>query len=224
MKEFLEIFLLIIGITTLLTFLALPICIIVEYRKKHASIEYQRQKALKLGREGETRVIEILGQNEPLRSYYVINDYFFKTPNGYCQIDHIIVNPYGVFVLETKNYSGRIVGNEADHLWKQYLNHGKTVNRIYNPIKQNNTHIENLRDLLPPNTPIAGRVVFVQNNAGIDSPFVINLSELQAWLHKFTQAYMTTEQIENVAQILHENYCDDEKARVRHIKRINMLL
>ena len=40
--------------------------------------------------------------------------------NGYStQIDHIVVSPYGVFVIETKGYKGWILGGEnsdANHL------------------------------------------------------------------------------------------------------------
>ena len=35
-------------------------------------------------------------------------------PDGTTQIDHIFVSHYGVFVVETKNTSGWIFGNERD--------------------------------------------------------------------------------------------------------------
>lgn len=40
--------------------------------------------------------------------YVVFNDLLFES-NGYStQIDHIVVSPYGVFVIETKGYKGWI--------------------------------------------------------------------------------------------------------------------
>ena len=37
------------------------------------------------------------------------------------QIDHILINEYGVFVIETKNYKGVVYGTEGKNYWKQYL-------------------------------------------------------------------------------------------------------
>ncbi|WP_318011012.1 nuclease-related domain-containing protein [Clostridium sp. FP1] len=38
--------------------------------------------------------------------------------NKTTQIDHVIVSNYGIFVIETKNYKGWIIGNEFDENWK----------------------------------------------------------------------------------------------------------
>ena len=55
------------------------------------------------------------------------------------ELDNVIVNKYGVFIIEVKNYIGHIVGNEDDYEWKKvkvtdsgYI-YEKTVK---NPIKQ----------------------------------------------------------------------------------------
>lgn len=45
--------------------------------------------------------------------YVVFNDLLFES-NGYStQIDHIVVSPYGVFVIETKGYKGWILGKRT---------------------------------------------------------------------------------------------------------------
>src|SRR5690349_20104060 len=40
-----------------------------------------------------------------------------KSKSGYSQIDHIVITPYGLFVIETKNYAGRIIGKKRDKKW-----------------------------------------------------------------------------------------------------------
>lgn len=51
--------------------------------------------------------------------YVVFNDLLFES-NGYStQIDHIVVSPYGVFVIETKGYKGWILGRENGEYWTQ---------------------------------------------------------------------------------------------------------
>jgi hypothetical protein len=66
-----------------------------------------------------------------------------KSKTGYSQIDHIVISPYGIFVIETKNYNGTIKGSRNDQNW--------TVNgrfKMYNPIKQNYGHVKALESLL----------------------------------------------------------------------------
>ncbi|TVX93622.1 nuclease-related domain-containing protein [Paenibacillus agilis] len=66
-----------------------------------------------------------------------------KSRSGYAQIDHIIISPYGIFVVETKNYKGEIKGSKSEKYW--------TVDRrfkMYNPLMQNYGHIKALEGLL----------------------------------------------------------------------------
>ncbi|WP_028596548.1 nuclease-related domain-containing protein [Paenibacillus assamensis] len=66
-----------------------------------------------------------------------------KSRTGYAQIDHIIISPYGLFVIETKNYKGEIKGSKSEKYW--------TVSRrfkMYNPLMQNYGHIKALEGLL----------------------------------------------------------------------------
>lgn len=55
------------------------------------------------------------------------------------ELDLVVVNKYGVFIIEVKNYTGHIVGSENDGEWLKYkttpagMTYEKTVR---NPIKQ----------------------------------------------------------------------------------------
>lgn len=73
----------------------------------------------------------------------ILNNVLLSYKNDTTEIDVILLNPKGVFVFESKNYSGWIFGSENDLFWYQTLN-GNTKNKFYNPIKQNETHIEAL--------------------------------------------------------------------------------
>lgn len=53
--------------------------------------------------------------------YHIFNDLFLEN-NGYTtQIDHVVVSPYGVFVIETKGYKGWILGGENSDYWTQVI-------------------------------------------------------------------------------------------------------
>lgn len=63
------------------------------------------------------------------------------------EIDVIMLHETGIYVFESKNYSGWIFGDEKSQYWTQCLN-PKTKNRFYNPILQNKTHIKALKEYL----------------------------------------------------------------------------
>ena len=100
------------------------------------------------GERGENRVAKILGDTIS-GEQYVINDLLFQDENGQsCQIDHIFINKFGIWVIETKNYTGNIYGQENQREWTQVLAYGNEKNKFYNPIKQNATHIYHLSNYL----------------------------------------------------------------------------
>jgi hypothetical protein len=105
------------------------------------------------GPAGESRVARRLSRL-PDEDYQVFTNALLPTRRGSSQIDHIVVSIYGVFVIETKNYSGWIHGNENSEYWTQTIYRTKT--RFRNPIKQNWAHVYALKEVLSD----FGRVVY----------------------------------------------------------------
>ncbi|WP_053588621.1 nuclease-related domain-containing protein [Bacillus sp. FJAT-22090] len=66
-----------------------------------------------------------------------------KAESGYSQIDHVIFNPYVIFVVETKNYSGTIYGDRSGAKWSV---NGKFP--MMNPFNQNYGHIQAIKRIL----------------------------------------------------------------------------
>jgi len=79
-------------------------------------------------------------------TYHLIKNVTIPTDDGTTQIDHIIVSPYGVFVVETKNVSGWIFGKERDAQWTQKL-HGNHSQKFQNPLRQNYCMMQHLRPM-----------------------------------------------------------------------------
>ena len=78
--------------------------------------------------------------------YHQLNNVTIGSKNGTAQIDHIIVSIYGIFVTETKNFSGWIFGDEKNKVWTQSL-YGKK-SKFQNPLHQNYRHIKVLQEFL----------------------------------------------------------------------------
>src|SRR5690606_19184571 len=53
--------------------------------------------------------------------YKVINNIVIEAYGKTTQIDHIVISDFGVFVIETKNYKGWILGGENSEYWTQVI-------------------------------------------------------------------------------------------------------
>ena len=99
------------------------------------------------GAAGEAAVKRITMSNLPSPLYRQYHDVTLPTANGgTTQIDHLIVSPFGVFVVETKTMSGLILGRAGDRMWTQALPSGQR-HTFYNPIRQNQGHVRALKRL-----------------------------------------------------------------------------
>lgn len=63
------------------------------------------------------------------------------------EIDVMMIHETGIYVFESKNYSGWIYGDADKRQWTQTLKNG-WKNKFYNPILQNRSHIQALSEYL----------------------------------------------------------------------------
>ena len=141
---------------------------------------------------GEWKVARKLKRCFP-RKTPIINNYICVDPDynnvlsekekKTVQIDHIVVCEKGVLVIETKNYAGRLYGNDEQREWTQVLAGGKVKNALYNPIKQNATHCHHVRRIVGKEIPVKSIVVLLQDNTEnlSCSENVIGLTDLRRY-------------------------------------------
>lgn len=98
------------------------------------------------GKFGEI-VISVVNAITLSNEYKRLNNITLRLEDGSTtQIDHILVSPYGIFVIETKNYAGWIFGSEHQKQWVQSLYGKKSY--FQNPLHQNYRHIKAIESLL----------------------------------------------------------------------------
>lgn len=143
-----------ISIITFLVIFTISLTIVLRaYRKLEEKASKSKSKKKKKSQNelkgivGEKEVINELSKLDT-KIFKVVNDvYIPKGSSGKTsQCDHIVISKFGVFVIETKNYSGRVVGNEIDEKLTQIL--GSKQFEFYNPIHQNKKHVETLSNFL----------------------------------------------------------------------------
>jgi len=106
-------------------------------------------------------ILQLLKKGFP--SVTIYHDLIIKKDNnGFSQIDLVLVTSEGIIVIEVKDYSGWIYGSGNNTNWTKVLSYGKKKYKFYNPIKQNNNHISELRKTLNQfeNIPFFSVIVF----------------------------------------------------------------
>lgn len=109
--------------------------------KKQSLIKYMNNK----GNIGEINATNELNK---IKKYKIImNNLYIPWGDGNTsEIDILLICEYGLYVIESKNYSYWIFGNEKDSTWiQQHFNYKWN---FANPIIQNNHHILSLRNIL----------------------------------------------------------------------------
>jgi restriction system protein len=114
----------------------------------------------RLQNRGEELLRNTIIKNLPSTSWHLLNHVTLKTADGTTQIDHVLVSRYGVFVIETKHYTGWLFGDAKSKQWTQVIYGIK--HRFQNPLHQNYKHIKAVQELLDFLSPeqIIGVVVF----------------------------------------------------------------
>lgn len=141
-------------------------------------------------------VLKLLKSGVPNQT--IFHDLYLKKRGGnYCQIDLVVATKVGIIVFEIKKFNGWIFGLENQTYWTQLLAYGKQKYRFYNPILQNEKHIQDLKNQLPQfqNVPFFSVIVFFGNCSFKNLHFVPN----STFLVKSSSA------IEVVKDILEQN-------------------
>ena len=94
--------------------------------------------------EGEALVAETIDRHfKPI--HLLVNNLTLPANGGTTQIDHVIVTSTGIFVIETKHYSGWIFGNPQESQWTQQICLKKFC--FQNPLRQNYARVKVLQAL-----------------------------------------------------------------------------
>ena len=170
---------------------------------------------------GELRVSHVLSQLPD--GYHVFNDVYLESGGYSSQIDHVVISQFGIFVIETKNYSGAIYGNEDSKQWTQYL--GGKEYKFLNPIKQNQSHllaVKNTLRIAP--SSIIPIVVFL---GGTDlhcdtTSAVLHTKRLRDYILSHKTIAFTTDGVEHLSNRLSESMVvgpGREQNHIRSVKR-----
>lgn len=157
------------------------------------------------GARGERLVAGRLRKGLP-DEYLMLNDVYLPLLDGTTtQIDHVVVSQYGIFVVETKTYSGWIFGDGNSPVWTQSIYRKKS--RFQNPMRQNYRHICALADNLGIDKSYFHGVVAFTGDCTFktDMPEGVVYSRNAAdYIRSFGQPLIKSKQVGEVASVITE--------------------
>ncbi|MFY8275402.1 nuclease-related domain-containing protein [Pseudoalteromonas sp. SSDWG2] len=171
---------------------------------------------------GEWRVNQLLKVLTKRTDVSLYKNMLFKTKNGeWTEVDHLLVTPFGVFVIESKDYKGWIFGSEYQAQWTQSLIRLKT--QFMNPLRQNFKHCKAVQEYLDVDKGIESLVVF-GDRASFKTPMpanVVMLSDMTNYILSYREIVFTPEQLNmiNVLLELREEATTEEDYR-EHIQQV----
>lgn len=155
----------------------------------------------------------------PKTKYKIINNLFISVNGSTHQIDHVVVSPYGIFSIETKQYNGYITGSKYDKNWIRYT--GKNKYYYSNPIRQNYGHCKALAKLLNIDESKIYNIVCIPSKAKMKIDHdgeLVRYDSLSTKIESYNGII-----IDNVAELynkLVESNIKDKKAMKEHIENI----
>lgn len=195
------------------------VCVIAKMSEGTNSPRWIRYIFSDKGTRGEMAVAAILEQLPA--EYHVFNDIYVYSNGRSVQIDHVVISPYGIFSIETKNYNGWIFGGEKSEYWTQNL-YGKKY-KFRNPIKQNLSHAIALTNTLHvyqsqiiPLTVFTGNATLKTNT----SSTVIYENQLLNAILGFSEPVFAPKRVGSLINTLTESIITDENKKQRHVQSV----
>jgi restriction system protein len=177
------------------------------------------------GKLGEFFVKLILDLKLNKSQYKIMHNITLPTGDGTTQIDHIIVSPYGVFVIETKNMKGWIFGSEEQATWTQTLY--KHTTKFQNPLRQNYKHTKTIESSLTLDPEVVFSIVVFVGNSTFKTDMPDNVTYAGGvvdYINTFSEIIIEEEKIDWIVTMIQneqfQNSRKTDKAHVEHIKKI----
>ena len=193
-------------------------------------IKRKREKAKNAakGRRGEAAVAGKLRSICRSKGFALLNNVYLPLYDTTTQLDHIVVGPFGILVVETKADQGEIYGSPKDENWVQVI--GDARNKHYNPLKQNKTHCDNLRHNLKKKNlyvvKIESLVVYAAKNVQLyttgNAP-VVTMKQLKKFFRLPLFGENNKVDVDKVVDTINEIRVKDKRTIAAHVAGVKQM-
>lgn len=139
------------------------------------------------------------------------------------QIDHVVLSPYGMFVVETKHLQGWIFGGEKQSTWTQTI--FKRRHSFQNPLRQNWRHIKALEEVLQvPLAQLHSLVIFT-GDCTFKTPMPACVVQGRAgirWIQQHSEVVWDAQEVERLHRVLLQGRLQPTRATHRaHVQQLH---
>lgn len=168
----------------------------------------EKHKIKKAGKEGEKFVGNVLTKIKK-KDDHILSNIEISYKNKKAEFDKIVINRNGIFIIEVKNYVGKIRGKEKDSYWIKVKDndfHGMNKKRINNPLNQLNREIWMLTNYMHHkniSVHVEGYVYMVNANRPFLHKKLLNHpKELDEVIHQINKTKLSEDKIKQIIQTL----------------------
>jgi restriction system protein len=154
------------------------------------------------------------------RIYRRFHNVIIPANNGTTQIDHILVSPYGLFIVETKNRNGWIFGSEDQPKWTQSL-YGNNY-PFQNPLRQTFRQKKVLSEYLELNESTIRTVVFFVGDCRFKTRLPNNVikSRLGKYIKQFQDRILVPQEIDRIVEKLEKHGSESSLTTRDHVRSL----
>ncbi|MDH5434404.1 MAG: NERD domain-containing protein [Gammaproteobacteria bacterium] len=152
--------------------------------------------------------------------YQRFHNVIIPASNGTTQIDHLLVSPYGIFIVETKNIKGWIFGSAEQAKWTQSL-YGKKYS-FQNPVRQTYRQMKVLSDYIGIDESKIKTVVFFVGDCKFktDMPSNVIRSGLGSYIKNFSNIVLSNSEIAQIIQKLNRHVSESTLRTRDHVRSL----
>jgi restriction system protein len=152
--------------------------------------------------------------------YRRFHDVIIPAKNGTSQIDHILVSPYGLFIVETKNKKGWIFGSVDQPNWTQSI-YGKKYS-FQNPLRQAFRQKRILSEYLELNESVIHTVIFFVGDCEFKTSLPDNVinSRLGKYIKQFKAHILMPVKINRIVEKLEKHVSESSLTTRDHVRSL----
>ena len=152
--------------------------------------------------------------------YHRFHDVIIPSTHGTTQVDHILVSPFGIFVVETKNYKGWIYGSEDQSTWTQVIY--KSKHKFQNPLRQTHRHKKVLSKYLGVKESTIQPVISFVGDVEFKTELPPNVlrSGLSSYIKQFEGVVFSDDEVERITGLLSDVKSESKISKSEHIRSL----
>jgi len=152
--------------------------------------------------------------------YRRFHDVILPSINGSTQIDHVLVSPYGIFIVETKNINGWVFGSEDQAKWTKSV-YGKNYS-FQNPLRQTFRQKKILSQYLDLDELNIHIVIFFVGDCKFKTKLPSNVikSGLGRYIKRFKTRVLSPSEISQISDKLEKHISESSVTTRDHVRSL----